>query len=116
MVIKDANSEDDLFAEYEQKTGDTSYSEEKDKVIKIVGISQYTQNNPIPYNVMNNKHTKSIDTQTRHTKKSEASNAESKHKTTSQYVEKPKYCSNCGSKLTNRKANFCSQCGKKIIK
>lgn len=116
MAIKKADSEDDLFAQYEQKTGDNSYSEDNNKVIKITDIFDDTINNSIPYNVMNNKRIKSSETSTHHTKKNATSNTETKRKTNSQQNEKPKYCSNCGSRIVDQKGNFCSKCGKKIVK
>ena len=116
MAIKKADSEDDLFAQYEQKTGDNSYSEANNKVIKITDIFNDTTSNSIPYNVMNNKRIKSSETPTCHERKSVASNTESKRKTNSQQNEKPKYCSSCGSRIVDQKGNFCSKCGKRIVK
>lgn len=116
LAIKKADSADDLFALYEQKTGDNSYSKDNDETITITGLFPNIPDNNIPYNVMNNRRTKSNDTATRRTTKNESNSTKSKRKAKSQQNAKPKYCSNCGSKLIDQNGNFCSNCGKKIVK
>lgn len=116
LAIKKADSEDDLLALYEQKTGDNSYSKDNDETITITGLFPHIQDNNIPYNVMNNRRTKSNDTTTHQATKNGTNSTKSKRKAKSQQNAKPKYCSNCGSKLIDQNGNFCSNCGKKIVK